>query len=420
MAIGVGVSPAESSLDGAKGIAAVPHDPGASTRMKLAILNDFFPPEVLGGAEITSALIVGALRERGHAVSVLTSSLGRAEPAEGIHRILPRYFHPDQEGRPLSFAAKSRLDLTTYVTVRRLLRQLQPDVVLVQSVRSVSFRAVTAALSLKIPTIAYAHDDWLALRRMACRDGGPIGRLREELVYRRFRLHRIVCPSRTLRARFLEAGFPADRLTVLPHGVDTSRFTPGAPNGRDAAGLLFVGRLYRIKGAHLALQAIHCLRERGRRDLRLTVIGEGDKEYTRGLHDQAERLGLRECVRFAGNVPHDHLPEIFTRAAVVVMPSAYETFPLVALEAMACGLPVVATRVGGLPEIIQDGTDGRLVPPGDAAALADAVEPLLADRDLAARIGTAARRAVVERFSADQFVSSLESLLLRIQAGGCA
>lgn len=380
--------------------------------MKLVIVTDFYPPDLQGGPETTAAVVVASLRARGHAVWVLTSTSGRPRADHGVHRVLPRYHHPNVPGSKLSLARKTWVDLRTYLTTRSHLTAVSPDVVLVQSGRYISFRAATAALSLGLPSVFFAHDAWLAQRRLTDVDGGLRGRLRARWVYRGYSFRRLLVPSRDLLMQYRATGFPDSQLAVLYHGVDTGRFAPREVGADDRERLLFVGGLYDTKRVEVAIHALKELGDRGHPAATLTIVGEGEPVYTRSLHAEVARLGLDGRVRFEGRVEHDRLPEVFARASAVVIPSRYETFSITAIEAMACGRPVVASAVGGLKEVIDDGVDGLLVPTGDAPALAAAVQRLLDRPTWAAEVGARARQAVIRRFTLERFTAELESLLM--------
>ena len=192
-------------------------------------------------------------------------------------------------------------------------------------------------------------------------------------------------------------GAAADRITVVPCGVDTTLFAPMLqPEARalldlDAGPLLlYVGRIAPIKGLATLLDAVARLRSAGR-PVRLLVVG-GETDEPRDGHEaevraDALRLGLEEAVAFIGAQRQEDLRAYYAAADVTVLPSHYESFGMVALEAMACGIPVIASRVGGLTTTVRDGLTGYLVPEGDPAALAERIERVLADRDLRAHMG---------------------------------
>jgi D-inositol-3-phosphate glycosyltransferase len=195
--------------------------------------------------------------------------------------------------------------------------------------------------------------------------------------------------------RYYEAD-PA-RIAVVPCGVDTALFTPGDAAaarrrlGLDASPLLvYVGRLAPIKGLVTLLDAMARLRERGRR-VRLLVIG-GEADEPRDGHEvdlrrHVARLRLGDGVSFVGHQPQPALRDFYVAADAAVLPSYYESFGMMALEAMACGTPVIASRVGGLTTTVRDGVTGVLVPDGDADVLADQIDRLLDDDDLRWRLG---------------------------------
>ena len=147
--------------------------------------------------------------------------------------------------------------------------------------------------------------------------------------------------------------------------------------------LLFVGRLTPIKGLETLLRALAALRSDGLAAARLTllVVGgtKGDSGDGAHLRRLAQDLGVAPWVDFRGPQPQDALPDYYAAADLCLMPSRYESFGMVALEAMASGVPVIASRAGGLAVTVQDGVTGRLVPEGDVAALARAITGLLAD-----------------------------------------
>ena len=209
---------------------------------------------------------------------------------------------------------------------------------------------------------------------------------------------RLVAASLAERAYLVRhAGADPERIAVVPCGVDTELFTPGdAEAARAALGrsgdplILYVGRLAPIKGLETLLEAIALLARRGRR-VRLVVVG-GDADepqhgHEAGLRARIATLGIGDLVSFAGPQPQETLRTHYVAADVTVLPSHYESFGMVALEAMACGSPVVASRVGGLTTTVRDGVTGFLVPEGDVNALAARLDTLLGDPDLRWRLG---------------------------------
>jgi glycogen synthase len=196
----------------------------------------------------------------------------------------------------------------------------------------------------------------------------------------------VIALTRRLADRLLAGGLDPGRVHVIPSGVDLRRFahplpdpTPDLPRPR----VLFVGRLAAQKGVSTLLEAVPLLRARA------PVVLVGDGPQRPALERQAGRLGP-DRVRFQGFVPHAEVPAWLAAADVLVLPSVYEELGSVLLEAMAAGLPVVASAVGGIPDALGDA--GLLVPPRDPSALAAAVDKVLEDPALAAELGHAGRR----------------------------
>ena len=195
----------------------------------------------------------------------------------------------------------------------------------------------------------------------------------------------------------------AANATLLYNGIDTDLFTPGEGRPHAAARLLFVGGLVPQKGISDLLRAVATLpRENG---WTLSLIGAGPLEAA--LRNEAGALGIADRLHWLGSVPHEAMPPIYAGHDLLVVSSRAETFSLVSAEALACGLPVVATRCGGPEEVI--GPLGLpLVPPGDAEALARAILEML-DR-LPAFDREGAVRSIAERFSMSALAARLEAI----------
>ncbi|MBI1958812.1 MAG: glycosyltransferase [Candidatus Rokubacteria bacterium] len=198
-------------------------------------------------------------------------------------------------------------------------------------------------------------------------------------------------------------GASTDRIAVIPCGVDTELFRPMPQlEAKRLLALppdpllLYVGRLQPIKGLETLLEAMTALDGAAQ----LLIVGGDQDEPENGhadyLRERVSVLGLRERVSFLGAQPQERLRLFYAAADATVMPSYYESFGMVALEAMACGSPVIASRVGGLTTTVRDGVTGFLVPEGDAGALAERVALLLEDRGRRAQLGREAQRWAAE------------------------
>ncbi len=200
------------------------------------------------------------------------------------------------------------------------------------------------------------------------------------------RVHVFHCPSLFVLAKMLEFGVPRERLAFVPHYVDVRRYVPAFSGGRYA---LFVGRLAEEKGLATLLEA-----HRRTPGLELVIAGEGPLRASLEAGLAPEQ---RARVRFTGHLTGEAFDEAWAGAACLVLPSEwYEVRPMSIHEAYARGKAVVSTRIGSIPEIVEDGVTGRLVPPNDPAALGEAMRELVADPERAAAMGRAGR-ALAER-----------------------
>jgi glycosyltransferase involved in cell wall biosynthesis len=244
---------------------------------------------------------------------------------------------------------------------------------------------------------------------------------------------RVLVNAEAVRRCLLNEGYSADRLTVVPNGIDLGSFPAGPSDRRrlrelglpeSAPVVAVISRLSALKGIEYFLEAARIVGERFPEACFL-IVGDSARSdmagasYRETLESLAARLDLTRRVVFAG-ARHD-IPELLGGVTVSVLPSLTEGLSNSLLESLAAGVPVVATRVGGNPEIVQDSVTGLLVPPRDPRELAGAIVALLSDRDRAARMGEEGRRSVEARFSLEAMVRSTERLyesLLLGPAGG--
>ena len=219
-------------------------------------------------------------------------------------------------------------------------------------------------------------------------------------------------------------GADGNRVELIPCGVDLSRFRPiGRTAARRELGLnghkvmLYVGRIEPLKGADLLLHAAASLEsEEGVQVLVVGSDAEGSGEIER-LHQLSDDLQLGDAVEFVGRVPQERLALYYSAADVCVVPSFYESFGLAALESMACGTPVVASRVGGLSTIVQHGRTGYLKSWRCPEAFAQSLEMIMANEDLRDSMGRAARNRA-ETLSWDQVAGRLLALYERLGSAG--
>ena len=227
------------------------------------------------------------------------------------------------------------------------------------------------------------------------------------------RTDRIVGCSEGVRLRLLEMGMPAERTIAIPNGIrlqpfadaDVHRFADRIP------GIVMVARFSKQKDHATLLRALGLLRERGVAPPVL-FAGGGKALHRAPLEKLAAQLGLQDQVKFLGVVRN--VPELLMTHQLAVLSTHYEGMPLALLEGMAAGCAVVGSAVPGVREVIDDGVDGRLVPEGDARALADTLEQLLRDPEAAAWLAANARRIALERHSRELMNLRYETLFLEL------
>lgn len=220
----------------------------------------------------------------------------------------------------------------------------------------------------------------------------------------RFMLEHAACvaaPSQKV-VSWIRSVAPEARAAALPNPVTIPRIEEGArPNL-----IVFLGRLEPAKGIFELLEAVSLLRE-AVPDVRLACAGDGNRL---AVARYAERLGISDAIKFTGWIGPSGKRALLESAAVFALPSYAEGMPVGLLEAMAAGVPAVASPVGAIPEVVVDGVSGFLVAPGDVATLSRLLRKLLIDRALGARIGAAGRETVRLRFSPERALPKLEAL----------
>jgi mannosyltransferase len=220
------------------------------------------------------------------------------------------------------------------------------------------------------------------------------------------------------------ATFVSKVAAVVPHGIDVNRFVPAGDRatawrrtgfpGRDGIGI--VGRVRSEKGTDLFIEAMARLLP-SRPDATAVVMGRWKAQHAgfqRALVEKTRTTGIQERVIFTGEVSADRMPSILQGLALLVAPPRYEGFGITPLEAMACGVPVVASHTGAFAEMIEEGVTGHIVPIGDVEALTSAIAAVLNDSVARQRMGALARERVVKLFSSDREVAEIEKVYERL------
>jgi len=346
------------------------------------------------GGEVQVFLLAEGLRERGHRC-VLVCPRGSRSEAEArrrgfdVERVPTLY-----DWSPLSVSQAARA-----------LRAARPDVVHLHTQRAAWIGGL-AAKRLRLPA--------LATRRM---DRAMKHGWRNRFVYGR--AARIaVAISKPIAGQLADCGLPADAIRVVPSAVDPARLVAKQTRGEvrralgakaDEACILSVASLHRRKGLDVLLDAVSRLGAR-RLHPKLWIAGEGPGRGA--LEARAKKLGLAAQVTLLGQ--RDDVADLLIACDVFALASRREGLGVAALEAMALGRPIAASRVGGLADAVGHDKAGLLVAPGDAAALADALGRLATDPALRLRLGAAGRERATERHSAAAMVKTYEALYAEV------
>ncbi|MCS7106898.1 MAG: glycosyltransferase family 4 protein [Acidilobaceae archaeon] len=358
--------------------------------MRVCLAIDWHPNSI-GGVQSHVRDLYRVLRRRGVDVCIISRKIGVREA-----KVM------NEEGH---YLVDSAVPLDALIVpprredVRQILQKASPDLIHAHHIFTLlPLLSIDVGKELKIPSVATNHTIFLA------HDSRRLWRAVSILLpTRRYLKHSkaVISVSRAAD-KFVESimgpDFSAKRY-VISGGVDTEKYKPGGEEDY----VLFVGRLVFRKGLHVLLAAFSKLEHK---DSRLLVVGRGYMEVPAGF--MIKSYGLERRVQLLGALPEREKLELFRRAKVVVVPSIVnESMGVVALEAMASGKPVIATKVGGLEEIVEDGKTGLLVPPGDSESLAKALDLLLSDKELRSKLGHNARRAAEEKYSWNAVVEKI-------------
>jgi glycosyltransferase involved in cell wall biosynthesis len=371
--------------------------------VRILVVSGIWPPDV-GGPATHAPETARYLAERGHEVEVLVTADGApataAYPITWVSRRLPvGVRHLVVAARLWERARRAEVVYTTGMFTRSALG-------------AVAARRPFVVKLTGDP--AFERARWRGIVKGDVEEFQRNGGYRVALLRRARdaslrRAAQVVCPSDYLRGMAISWGVAPDRVTVLPNPVPAdppaiARDELRRRFGMDGLTVAFAGRITAQKGLDVGLDAL--ARTPG---ASLVVAGDGPERDA--LERRAGELGLAGRVRFLGAQPRERVLELFAAADAALLSSAWENFPHTLVEALRVGTPVVATAVGGVGEVVRDGENGLLVPAGDPAALAAAIERLAEDEELRARLRSAATASVAD-YDPERAFARLEEILV--------
>ncbi len=376
--------------------------------MKILMVIYMFPP-VTGGGEQGAFELARTLASMGHEVHVATTcfeGLKRHEVMDGVkvHRIvgnpfLGPYRSPQRKSKLLSSMAMTYFMLASQLPLLKLVKQEKFDVINAQFIIPAGLPAMKVARLTSTPLVTTLV-------------GGDLYTPQEPFFMSLFRkiispAYRYIFSHSTLTAISTDTIKRAQSLgcknnvTLTPYGISVSKFSRSPPDKRlirelgleDKTVLISVSRLSRRKGLDYLLRAVAGLNS----DVKLLLVGDGVEKDN--LVRLSRKLGIAERVVFVGRIPNENLMRYYNLADIFVLPSLHEGMGIVFLEAMACGLPVVTTNVGGMTDFIMEGKTGLLVKPRDVEHLSGALARLIRDRKLRGRIAKNGERLVRSEYT---------------------
>ena len=351
--------------------------------MKILFCSELFWPFV-GGIERLGAKLVSDLQKRGQEVTVITSHGDQYLPDEdsldGVAVIRYPFRRTLKDGHPAKFMKERR-------KVESRIRSLNPDIVHMYSVGAGLFFLRDTLRNAGVPLVVTLHNETLLLQ----------GSGRSSILAETLRTATWVtgCSAAVLNEARKLVPEICDRSCVIRNSFELGAFNP-TPVPTKPMRLLCLGRLIPEKGFDTAISTLNAVHERFP-GVRLEIAGDGPER--KSLEQLVASLGLENSVEFLGPVPPEQVPHVIDRASIVLMPSHTEGLPVAAIEAALVGRPIVATGVGGIPEIVRDEVTGLLTRPGSLAEFIKATATLLAAPKRIVEMGLSARQYANAQFS---------------------
>lgn len=398
-------------------------------------MSNLYPPIDLGGYEQQCQEVADGLRKRGYQVLILTSNYGlngsplvEKDTLRQLHLQADPYYYSRKD----FFLKRRQNEEENKQILRKTLQKYQPDLVIVWGMYLLS-RNLPHWLEHWVPTkvayfvSSYWPDDedihlhyWSraksnSLATVLHRAMGKVAlnQLRRETYPPSLQFNKTVCSSQYVRKHLVDKGAVPENAGVLRLGIDPNPFlkeSAGASSGQLPLKLVYFGSLLPHKGVHTAVEALSRLKEKNlAQRIHLTIIGSGPTEYETHLREVTRDLGISEQVIFTGRIPRPAIPSQLGRFDIFLFPSIWpEPFARTLIEAMAAGLAVIWSDVGGTREMFTHYPEDTSFSPGDAQALADHIHKFLDEPETLKRLGEAGRSFVLENLTLERMLDEME------------
>jgi glycosyltransferase involved in cell wall biosynthesis len=412
--------------------------------MRILFLTNFYQVHGSGGEEQSCQQVVEGLKQRGHATLVLTSmhaSNNVPLEVDGIYRSL--YLEMDLVPLRHSvtfFTKRKAREKHNLQVFERVLQQFDPDIIFIWGMWNLHYSLAVFAeakypnkvvyrFATYWPTLPSQHEyywrspgrHWYSRFPKQVLGHIALAMLTKETRKAPLSFRQAMCVSAAAKNVLVEAGVPVTQARIIHTGLDAEQYLNDDKQyvllKKDQnLNLLYAGRIYPEKGIDTLIEAMTKLvYGQGKRNIKLSLAGSGSIDYEKYLRQLVDQTGLTNHILFLGWIPPEEMPELLRKHDVLVVPSIWpEPFSRSVLEGMISGLVVVATRIGGTPEIILDGENGMLFMPNDPEELVNKIACLVNDPELHDRMGYAARQTILERFTMTKMMDEIENYLLEV------
>jgi len=387
-------------------------------RKRILFVSNLFPPFSSGGSEIVAYKHALLLKKRGYEIKVFAGKRVNGEKQYNMSRekgrldVLRINLHDsDFDYRIVNVYRKQVID-----EFRKAIHDFAPDLVHFHNIYSFALAMVDTCRDLHIPSVMTVHDYWgICLKNILVTDNGEICKKngfdcpycsldllgnnlgqqgvasRNKVFLERFNAcSLLISPSEYLARRFIDAGVDKGKFKVINNGIDLSVFAHMKKNFSRVIRFGYIGQIIEHKGIPNLLKAFSILTEKEKKSVSLLIVGTGHAEYVDLIKKIVLEYGLKDTISFAGFIANNRMYKIYKRLDAVIIPSVWpENSPVVIMEALASGIPVLASDIGGIPEMVKNGVNGWLHKYDNPYNLAENIRKVIGNSNVMRQMKTA-------------------------------